>query len=89
MKFVVLSAALTFLLSTGSAAHAFEFRAPVTQQLFACESKNLTRTAHRTDLGADEVAVLAQLGACCQTQLRCAQFLATRSVHKPRLDPRT
>ena len=84
MKFAVLSTVL--LLSTGSAAHALEFRSPVTKQLFACESNNLTRVAHRV---AGDAAPTARPGACCQSQLRCAQFLATRSVLKPQLDPRT
>lgn len=85
MKLIVLSSALLLSLSIGSTARALEFRTPVAKQLFACESKNLTRVAY----GADRTASLAQPGACCQTQPRCAQFLATRSVHKPQLDPRT
>lgn len=84
MKFALLS--ITLLLSTGSAAPALEFRSPVTKQLFACESKNLSRVAQR---GAGDASPTAQPGACCQDQLRCAQFLATRSVLKPQLDPRT
>ena len=88
MKFAVLSIAL--LLSTGSAASALEFRSPVTQQLSACDSRNLTRVAQR---GTDDTARLphqiAQPGACCRDRLRCGQFLATRSVLKPQLDPRT
>lgn len=88
MKFAVLSIAL--LLSTGSAASALEFRSPVTQQLFACDSKNLSRVAQS---GVGDTAPIArqvaQPGACCRDRLRCAQFLATRSVLKPQLDPRT
>lgn len=88
MKFAVLSIAL--LLSTGSAASALEFRSPVTQQLFACDSKNLTRVAQRDAGDAARLPHrIAQPGACCRDRLRCGQFLATRSVLKPQLDPRT
>lgn len=89
MKLVVLSSALLLSLSIGSTARALEFRTPVAKQLFACESKNLSRVAHGTDRTAGDATSIAQPGACCQTQPRCAQFLATRSVHKPQLDPRT
>ena len=84
MKFALMAAAL--LLSTGSSAGAIEFRSPVAKQLFACASKNLSRVAARAPR---ELAQADEPGACCQGQLRCAQFLATRSVLKPQLDPRT
>ena len=88
MKFAVLSIAL--LLSTGSAASALEFRSPVPQQLFACDSKNLSRVAQpNTGDTARLPQRIAQPGACCRDKLRCGQFLATRSVLKPQLDPRT
>lgn len=81
MKFAMLAAAL--LLSTGSSAGALEFRSPVVKHLFACDSKNLSRVAARPGAAPDVP------GACCLGELRCAQFLATRSILKPQLDPRT
>lgn len=66
-------------LTTGFAAQAFEHRAPVAEPLYACGRGSITRIA----------AVDAKPGQCCEGQLSCTQFLATRSILKPDLDPRT
>lgn len=77
MRIALIAAVLT--LPMGFAAHAFEHRAPIAKQLFACGQSGLMRVA----------ASVAKDGDCCVGQLRCTQFLATRSILKPDLDPRT
>lgn len=77
MRIAVLAAMMAFPISF--AAQAFEHHAPIAQPLYACAQRNLTRVA----------TVDANPGRCCEGQLSCTQFLATRSILKPDLDPRT
>ncbi len=77
MRIALLAAMMT--LPMGLAAQAFEHRAPIAQPLYACAQRGLTRVA----------TVDANPGRCCEGQLSCTQFLATRSILKPDLDPRT
>lgn len=76
MRIALIAAMLT--LPMGFAAQAFEHRAPVAIPLYAC-GKGITRIA----------TVEANPGQCCEGQLSCTQFLATRSILKPERDPRT
>lgn len=71
--------AAVMTLPMGFAAQAFEHRAPIAQPLYVCGQGGLTRVA----------ASVAKDGDCCVGQLSCTQFLATRSILKPDLDPRT
>lgn len=66
------------LLPASFQAHAFEHRTPVAKQSYACEAKGVIRVAAKADSGE-----------CCVGQLRCVQYLATRSIIKPELSPRT
>lgn len=77
MRIALLAAVMT--LPMGFAAQAFEHRAPVANPLYACGQKGITRVA----------TVDANPGQCCEGQLSCTQFLATRSILKPERDPRT
>ena len=73
MKTGLLVALLT--LPTALNAHAFEHRTPAAKQLYACETRGLLRIATKVDSGG-----------CCVGQLRCVQYLATRSIIKPGVD---
>lgn len=77
MRITLIAMALT--LPMGFAAQAFEHRAPIAKQLYACGAGGLTRVAVNP----------ANDGNCCVGQLRCTQYLATRSILKPERDPRT
>ena len=76
MKIGLLIALLT--LPTTLNARTFEHRTPAAKQLYACGTG-----------GAMRVAAKADSGGCCIGQLRCVQYLATRSIVRPRLNPRT
>lgn len=76
MKVRLLIALLT--LPTTLNAQVFEHRTPPAKQAYACESKGLVRIAGKIDSGE-----------CCVGQLRCVQYLTTRSIIKPERDPRT
>ncbi len=73
MKTVLLASSLFAL---ASAASALEIRTPAARQVYTCES------------GLSRVAT-AGAAPCCEGRLRCAQFLSTTSVLRPRRDPRT
>ena len=76
MKTGLLVALLT--LPTAFNARAFEHRPPTAKQSYACETRGLMR-----------VATKAVSGECCVGQLRCVQYLATRSIIKPGVNPRS
>lgn len=76
MRIALLAATMT--LSMGFTAQAFERRAPIAEPLYAC-AKGISRVA----------AAEVRPGHCCEGQLSCTQFLATRSILKRELDPRT
>lgn len=81
MKTALTTLAMTtsaiILCMTGAAA-AVEYRTPVTKQLFTCATSGLTR-----------VAASSPPAACCEGQLKCAQFLSTTGVLQPWRHPRT
>ena len=78
MKIALVTAAMTLALAFS--AHAVELRTPVTKQLFTCVTSGVSRVAALVD---------AVPAPCCEGQLKCAQFLSTTGIVKPRLDPRT
>ena len=78
MKIALVTAAMTLALAFS--AHAVELRTPVTKQLFTCATPGVSRVA---------AVMNAAPAPCCEGQLKCAQFLSTTNIVKPRLDPRT
>ena len=68
----------SLLLPMAFQARAFEHRTPVAKQSYACETRGVVRIAAKVDSGE-----------CCVGQLRCVQYLATRSIIKPEPSPRT
>lgn len=78
MKETLLAAAAALALAFP--AHATEYRAPVSKQLFTCALSGLSRVS---DPPAPQAA------PCCDGQLRCAQLLSTSGILKPLRDPRT
>ena len=78
MKIALVTSALTLVLAFS--AHAMELRTPVGKQLFTCATSGVSRVAAIVD---------AMPAPCCEGQLKCAQFLSTTGIVKPRLDPRT
>lgn len=76
MRTGLIAAILT--LATAFGAQAFEHRTPAARQLHACGPKSVVKVASKVDSAE-----------CCVGQLRCTQYLATRSIIKPKLDPRT
>ena len=75
MKIGLLAALLTLPAAFG--AHAFEHRTPAAKQSYACGTNGVVRIAAKADSGD-----------CCVGQLRCVQYLATRSIIKPAPSPR-
>lgn len=71
-------AALAIGIAMMGPASAIEYRTPVTKQLFTCAKPGVSR-----------VAVAAGPAACCEGQLRCAEYLATTDVKKSLRSRRT
>ncbi len=76
MKLGVMAAAAMMLLP--QSASAIDFQTPVTKHLYTCASPGVSR-----------VALTADPAACCEGQLKCAQFLSTQGLILSRRQPRT
>ncbi len=76
MKAITIIAALLTLLPLP--ASAIDFQTPITKHLYTC-----------ANLGVSRVGLTTDPAACCEGQLKCAQFLSTQGLLLSRRHPRT